>query len=260
MRHLKRKILLSVSVIVFIVLFLWKFLSFIYVPPILMYHSIDENESTTKLSLCPLGFEKQMKFLKEHHYNVISLEDMADLIKNKKHIPANTVSITFDDGFENNYKCAYPVLKKYSFPATIFVITNYVGAPGYLTWDQMKEMQKNGITLGSHTVSHQWLPHMDNDRLYSEINLSKKLMEKHLGREVKLISYPIGAHDQRVKQAVKDAGYKAACGTNPGPDSRWDDVYALKRLRISRTSNNLLVFWIESSGYYTFIKEIRDED
>ena len=78
--------------------------------------------------------------------------------------------------------------------------------------------------------------------------------------QIKFISYPIGAHDERVKSVVKEAGYTAGCATNPGPKRRWDDSYALKRIRISRTSNNMLVFWIETSGYYTFIKEMRDED
>lgn len=235
------------------------FMTLAYVPPILMYHSIDENEELTKLSLCPLGFAKQMEFLYANKYNVVSLEDMARRIKEKKKIPFKTVTITFDDGYENNYLCAYPVLKKYNFPATIFIITNNVGKKGYLTWDEIREMRKNNITIGSHTQSHAWLPDLDADTLKEEVFGSKKILEEKTGHKIGVISYPIGAYDERVKAVVKDAGYLAACATNPGPGKRWDDVYALKRVRISRTSKNLLVFFIESSGYYTFVKETRDE-
>ena len=69
---------------------------------------------------------------------MISLDEMVDLIVNKKRIPHKTVSITFDDGYKNNYLCAYPILKKYNFPATIFIITSVVGEDEYLSWDEIR--------------------------------------------------------------------------------------------------------------------------
>lgn len=256
---IRKLVILGFAIIVIVVVFKL-FLSFIYVPPILMYHSIDEHEDATKLSVSPEGFSGQMEFLYRHRYNVISLEEMADLIKKKKKIPPKTVTITFDDGYKNNFLYAYPVLKKYNFPATIFVITDFIGKDGYLTWADMNEMQENNITFGSHTKSHLWLPHLADEKLREEVFASKEILEKNLKKEIKFISYPIGAYDERVKRVVKEAGYAAACATNPGRDKRWDDVYALKRIRISRTSNNMFFFWNKPSGYYTFIKEFRDED
>jgi len=243
-----------------IIIALKLFMSYIFVPPILMYHSLDGKEYQTKLSLCPAGFSKQMEFLHKFKYNVISLEEMVTLIRDKKRIPHKTVAITFDDGYDNNYLCAYPVLKKYGFPATIFVITDFIGKEGFLTWDQIRQMQDNNITIGSHTKNHLWLPDQDDLILHEQVFGSKEALEKNTGGDIKFISYPIGAHDERVKNVVREAGYMAACATNPGPTKPWDDIYALKRLRISRTSKNLLVFLIEISGYYTFIKEIRDEE
>jgi peptidoglycan/xylan/chitin deacetylase (PgdA/CDA1 family) len=255
----KKLIILGLAIVIIIVvvrLFLW----FIYVPPILMYHSIDEHENVTKLSVSPEGFSRQMGFLYRHKYNVISLEEMVDLIKKKENLPPGTVTITFDDGYKNNFLYAYPVLKKYKFPATIFVITDFIGKEGYLTWADMNEMQENNITFGSHTKAHLWLPHLADKELWEEVFGSKEILEKNLKKEIKFISYPIGAYDERVKSVVKKAGYIAGCATNPGPKRRWDDIYALKRIRISRTSNNMFFFWNKPSGYYTFIKEIRDED
>jgi len=236
------------------------FLGTIYVPPIIMYHSLDENEEVTKLSLSTSGFARQMEFLDKHNYNVISLEEMVGLIKEKKRIPSKTITITFDDGYRNNYLCAYPILKKHDFPATLFVITDFIGKKGYMTTSDLKELTENNITIASHTKSHQWLPSLNDANLKEELVVSKAVLEKITSQEVKFISYPVGAHDERVKSRVKDAGYEAACATNPGPGKDWRDIYALKRIRISRTSNNLFVFWIETSGYYTFIKEKRDEE
>lgn len=255
-----RKIIIFAFIAIIFFIILRFFLSFIYVPPILMYHSIDEYEDITKLSLCPEGFSRQMDFLYRHRYNVISLEDMVNLIKTKRKMPPRTVTITFDDGYKNNFECAYPILKKYNFPATVFVITNLIGKEGYLSLDDMKDMQENNITFGSHTKSHLWLPHLSSKELKEEIFESKDILERNLDKRIDFISYPVGAYDERVKDVVRDADFKAACATNPGPHKRWDDVYALKRIRISRTSNNMFIFWLESSGYYTFIKEMRDEE
>ena len=90
----------------------WYFLETKYYPPILMYHSIDEQWTKVKLSVSPEQFREQMKFLRDRHYNVISLDELADLIMSGRRIPHNTVVITFDDGNENNYTNAFPVLKE----------------------------------------------------------------------------------------------------------------------------------------------------
>jgi len=234
------------------------FLQAIYVPPILMYHYIDDKEDMSKLSLCPEGFSRQMKFLREHKYNVVSLEELVGMIKNKKKIPPKTVAVTFDDGMRNNFLCAYPVLKQYNIPATFFVPTNFVGTADYMTWDELKAMDGSLITIGSHTKSHLMLPYLSDEQIKDEIYGSKKTLEENLARPVTIFSYPVGSYNDKIKQLVIDAGYEAAAATNPGPGKAWNDIYALKRIRISRTSNNLFIFWIETSGYYTFIKEKRD--
>ena len=96
-----------------------------YTVPILTYHSFDYGRGT--LSITPENFEKQMRYLKDKGYNVIPLDELVAGIKNKKKFAHNTVVITIDDGYENNFTYAYPVLKKYGFPAIIFLITNQIG-------------------------------------------------------------------------------------------------------------------------------------
>lgn len=257
-RAFNKKIIFAAVLLVLLGSSVAAFLKYAYVPPVIMYHSIDRNDKITKLSVSPENFERQMAFLKKHGYNVVTLDEMAGYIKSGKRPPNKTLAITFDDGFYNNYEYAYPVLKKYGIPAAIFVITDNIGQPGWLGWKEIKEMSDSGlITIGSHTVKHGWLPATGTKQLRSELKDSKELIEKNIGREVGLFCYPLGAHDDRVKDAVKDSGYSCAVTTNPGKTKPNDDIFAIKRIKISRTSDNLIVFWGEISGYYTWVKELR---
>ena len=253
---MKRSRIISITSIAAISIVAFVFLKTAYVAPVLMYHSIDYNDKATKLSANPESFGAQMEFLHKHKYNVMTLENLAAYIKDKKIIPPKTVVITFDDGFYNNYECAYPILKKYNMPAAIFIIVSKIGSPGYLGWKEIKEMSDSGlITIGSHTISHKWLPAMGTKNLKSELAESKAILEEHIGKPVKALCYPIGAHNDRVEREAKLAGYICAVATNPGRFSPNDDLYSIKRIKISRTSDNLLVFWFETSGYYTWVKE-----
>lgn len=232
------------------------FLRTAYVIPVLMYHSIDHRDKVTKLSVSPESFERQMAFLKRRRYNVVGLDAIAGYMEKKEPIPPKTVAITFDDGFENNYTHAYPILKKYGLPATFFVIVDKIGEPGYMSWDQIKEMQASGIaTIGSHTVTHPFLTGLGTAAVEAELAGSKEALERSLGERVDFLCYPMGVYDDRVKRLARDAGYSCAVATCPGAHAPDDDIYAVKRVKISRTSDNLLVFWIETSGYYMWVKE-----
>jgi len=258
----KRKgLIIAVVILGILAVTLANFVRGKYVIPILMYHSIDLSQSKeVLLTVTPEVFERQMRFLKEHNYQVITLEEVADIIKNKKKVPARAVAITFDDGYKNNYTYAFPVLKKYNFPATIFVIINEMGAPAgnSLTWDDILSMQASGlITIGSHTLTHPLLTELTSaERIKNEIEGSKKALEEKLGREVNTFCYPAGRFNGKIRQVVIDAGYKVAVVTNPGKKTSDSDIFAIKRLRISRNCDNLFVFWIETSGYYNFIREL----
>jgi peptidoglycan/xylan/chitin deacetylase (PgdA/CDA1 family) len=165
------------------------------------------------------------------------------------------VVLTFDDGFENFYTNAFPTLQTHHLPAVVFVVTGWVGKNGYLTWEQIRQLDQEGITIGSHSVTHPWLPALSDVELKRELQASKRILEGKLGHPVDLFCYPMGAFDERVRKAVIDAGYRGARATNPGKAASNRDPYALKRVRISRSSDSLLTFWVESSGYYLGFKE-----
>ncbi len=231
-----------------------------YVVPVIMYHNIDGNSSTSRISVSPESFKAQMCFLKNRHYNVVRLEDLAGMVKDGR-FPPKTIAITFDDGYENNYLQAYPVIKSLGLNATIFITPAFVGKDGYLRWDEILEMSESGaISIGSHSMTHAWLPDQPEQKLDMEITDSRRAIESHLNKEVNTFSYPSGGFNQNVRDKVIKAGYKIAVATNPGKKYPKHDLFAMKRLRISSTSDNLLVFWFEITGIYTWIKEHRDKD
>lgn len=236
-----------------------------YVVPILMYHSVcPEATAQNRLTVSVENFERQMRFLKAHKFNVLPLEVLADAIREKKRIPIRTLAITFDDGYKDNYTYAFPILKKYNLAATIFIIVNEVGRSqnDRLTWEQIKTMQDSAlITFGSHALGPEPLTKIKSEEeLREQLFTSKKILQEKLGKEITVFSYPAGAFNPAIRKQLIEAGYKCAVVTSPGKEYPSDDVFALKRLRISATSNNLFIFWIKTSGYYTFIKERRDAD
>ena len=231
-----------------------------YIVPIIMYHYIHSDaDPKDRLTVTPECFERQMRFLRERHYNVISLEKLATLIKDKKRIPPRTIAITIDDGHKDTYNYVFPVLKKYDLPATAFVIIDEIGRPqnDRLNWNQIKEMQDSGVvTIGSHAFGAEPLINIQSEEeLRRQIFGSKKILEEKLKKEINTFSYPEGFFNAKIKKMVMDAGYKLAVATTPGIQSPSDDIFALKRVRISSNSSNLFIFYIEVSGYYAPIRE-----
>lgn len=254
---------ITVFLLVFIIALAAFFLSLKgkYIAPILMYHSINpvSDAGMKALIVSPEVFERQVRFLKTHKYNVIPLEELAALIKEKNKIPPKTLAITLDDGYRDNYTYAFPILKKYHIPAKIFIIVQEVGRPDRLSWSEIKEMLVSGvITFGSHTLSPEPLVNIKSQaERKRQIFDSKKVLQEKLGVSINSFSYPEGLFDQNIKQLVIDAGYKAAVATTTGLDYPADDIYLLKRLRISENAGNLFIFAAEISGYYTYMKEYK---
>lgn len=261
MRHKNKILIFSVILLVAASIAIKLFLGSVYRLPVLMYHSIDYvTDKKDKITVSPEVFAKQMKFLHDHKYNIVTLSEAVSYIRDRKRPPARTLAITFDDGYENNYKYAYPALKKYNIPATIFVITDKVGSKDFLTWDQIKEMSASGIVdIESHTKSHIWLNHTDAKQLETELVSSREVLEKGLDKRVRYICYPMGGYNENVKCVARGAGYEAGFATKPKNMNDGSDVYEIKRVRISPTSNNLFVYMIKVSGYHTFFRVLQND-
>jgi peptidoglycan/xylan/chitin deacetylase (PgdA/CDA1 family) len=225
--------------------------------PVLMYHHIRASSPEDKLSVSPESFARQMQFLKREGYRVISLSQLIEEEDHPNRWRPHTVALTFDDGFHNFIDHAVPVLWKYGFSATIFLITSQMGKDGYLSWSDINDLIHMQIDFGSHTVTHQDLVSLDDEALEHELTESKRIIEHKTKRDSTVFSYPMGRYDERVRDAVIKAGYRAACTTNPRQTYDGAERYQLKRIKVSPTSDKLWVFRGEISGYYQWFKEAR---
>jgi peptidoglycan/xylan/chitin deacetylase (PgdA/CDA1 family) len=204
--------------------------------PILMYHHIDippRDKKNKKLWVSIKKFDQQMAYLKEHGYSSITFKGLMRHIQEGRRLPDDPVIITFDDGAENIYTNAFPVLKKYGFKACIFLIAEQ----SMLKINQLKEMQVYGIEFGSHTKTHPNLLEIRDDKIREEIFDSKKILEERLNTNIVVFAYPYGqgAYDERIKQVVKEGGYFFACGIKRGKQALpINNPYSLNRILIRR--------------------------
>jgi peptidoglycan/xylan/chitin deacetylase (PgdA/CDA1 family) len=231
-----------------------------YVVPILMYHHVGIPSGKWRLNtVSEESFEYQINFLKRHGFNVIDFNDLVTGIKEGQEFSRNTVVLQFDDGYEDNYKFAFPILKKYAFPAMIFLISDKIGDPDFLTWDQVKEMEKYNIKAGAHTRHHVYLPRVGVAQARDEIEGSKKVIEAHLGHSIDYFAYPSGGFTIEDKQILRDAGYKAAVTTNRGKHKLDYDLYELKRIHMNDTDDQYsgLILWFKLSGYYNLFRHFK---
>ncbi len=233
------------------------FLDAKYYPPILMYHSVEDSQIMGETYVFAWQFREQMKYLRDRKYNIVSVGELADMIKGGKPLPHNVVAVTFDDGNVNNYLNAFPILKEYKIPATIFMVSDYIGKPGYLIKKQIREMSKEGIEFGSHTRSHVNLKDASKQLIENEIRRSKMAIEAATRKPVTVFSFPFGEKNDYAVEVLKKNGYKAAVITMPRDGSIKIDPFGLKRIKICYSKFNIPEFAVKASGYYTWLKAKR---
>ena len=167
--------------------------------PVLNYHQINDRDENS-LTVHTDEFDEQMKYLSDNGYHAITPEEMMDAWENDTPLPEKPVILTFDDGYVDNYKNAYPILEKYNLKGTIFLISDFVGTyPNYMTWAQVDEMQQSGlIDFESHTLSHPELDKIPSDQAQHQLTDSKKALEWRLNKPIKFIAYPCGSYDEEL--------------------------------------------------------------
>ncbi|MFA6939538.1 MAG: polysaccharide deacetylase family protein [Clostridiaceae bacterium] len=201
--------------------------------PILMYHSID-YEKGNSLRVPKEDFYLQMKYIKKNGYTPISLDDLYDFLSGKRKAPQKPIAITFDDGYEDNYVNAYPILKEFGFKATIFDITNTIDTnSAYINSKQIKEMINNGISVESHTTNHNNLASLSYKAQYEILKKAREDLEAMEGKKIKYLAYPSGRYNNFTERAARDAGYVMAVTTKPGFASESNGYLFLHRVRIS---------------------------
>ena len=198
---------------------------------ILEYHKINDR-TKDDYTVSTADFAAQMDALKEDGYTTISVLDFLRAKKGKQELPEKPVIVTFDDGYSDNYTEALPILEKRGMKATLFMVTNDIGLPGYLTWDQLHDMEKRGIELGSHTANHLPLTEMTLDEARDEAKKSKLQMEWKGFKTIFVLSYPNGKYDKFMPKILKEEEYLAAVTGDAGLNTFKTDPYRLLRVNI----------------------------
>ena len=254
-KFLRRFFAATILLLVILSAFYLLWLSPRYVVPILMYHRFGYDNSS--LFVTPENFAKQMAYLKNKGYEIISLNELVKGIISQKKFKHNTVVITIDDGYKDNYLYAYPIIKEYDFTATIFIIANFIdNKEDFLTWNEIKRMSANKIYFGAHTKNNIYLPSVEKiEVLLDETSGCKELIESKIGMPIHYFCYPTGGFTEKIKAILKEAGYKGACTTNRGFSELNKDVYELKRIKVTNSDmTKPLNFWAKLSGYYNLFR------
>ncbi|HSR13096.1 MAG TPA: polysaccharide deacetylase family protein [Thermodesulfobacteriota bacterium] len=208
--------------------------------PVLSYHNFSLKESSRMTVSRPM-FEEQMRLLKEKEYRVVSVDRFFDFLEFKAPLPPRSVLITIDDGRRSAYDIAFPALKQHGFPATLFIYTDsLLEKRGKLSWDQLREMSREGMEIQCHAKSHASLTHQGKKQTFREyfanlereLSLSKDLIHKQLNREVKYLAYPFGDCSPLVIEMARKLGYRGAFTAARGGNPFFAHPYRINRSMI----------------------------
>lgn len=236
------------------------------------YHSVGEEDSL--ISMSTEMFRRQMEYMKEQRITVLSLHELYDRLVGPDPLPENCAVITFDDGFEGVYRNAFPILKELGFPATVFLVTGSVGkemgwervegipAHRLSTWDELREMDQNGIDIQAHGMTHLFMTELDEKELASEIGGAVKAIEEHLDKKVEFLAYPYGVCNALAIKALKEHGIKCAVTGMYGKVRKGHDLHALRRVGTESVTGRdpemiMNLFRSSISGTATFYFQLR---
>ena len=207
--------------------------------PILMYHRVNVTSPTTPaisraLTVHPADFARQMRWLKRRGFQTITQRQLFAALMHGRPLGRRPIMITFDDGYRDAYYKAAPVLSKLGMRATAYVITNRIvnGDRTFLSWGLLRRLERRGIEIGSHTVSHRDLTQLSDRAVFQELLRSRRALERGLCHPVQWLAYPFGSYDGRIEQLARRAGYLLAVTTESGAFQPAGQPLALRRLRV----------------------------
>jgi peptidoglycan/xylan/chitin deacetylase (PgdA/CDA1 family) len=211
--------------------------------PILAYHRFDPSvprPTTVRTS----AFESQLKWLDDHHYQVLPLHSAIEKLRSRGDEPAApAVAITVDDGHRSVYTEMFPLLLKHHIPVTLFIYPSAISNASYaLTWEQVRQMQKSGLVdIQSHTF---WHPNFHKERghltdaqyktfVTLQLTRSRQILNSRLGSQVDVLAWPFGIYDPNLEEAARQAGYEAAFAYEGGAARAGCDMFAIPRIPVS---------------------------
>lgn len=214
--------------------------------PIILYHYVevvkDENDTIRRsLNILPQVFERQLKDLKDHGYKTYFVKEIPAILNGEIRIATRNAVLTFDDGYEDFYTYAFPLLKKYNTKATLYIVYDFIGRKGFLSKKQLSKIIESGLVeIGSHAVDHINLTGVTAKMAKFQVEESKNLLEEAFGIEIKTFAYPYGGYDEKVVDLVKSKAYTASVSVVPGSYHNGDSRYSLARYRAGMFANNIV--------------------
>ena len=202
--------------------------------PILEYHMVTENPrpGAEKYVVPPADFAEQLDYLASEGYTTITPQDYARARKGKQTLPEKPVILSFDDGYEDNHRVVLPMLEEHGMKAVFYVVTNDIGLPGYMTWDNLFDMERRGMEIGSHTANHIPLTTLPPEKQREELRLSKLMLEWKGLKTIYSFSYPTGAYDEGIVTMLAEEDYLTAVTGEAGLNNVETNPYLLHRVNI----------------------------
>jgi peptidoglycan/xylan/chitin deacetylase (PgdA/CDA1 family) len=213
--------------------------------PILMYHSVSTSgpSALARCRVAPAAFEEHLQYLRESGFRSVTLQEWCLAMEARRPLSGRAVIITFDDGYRDFLTEAWPLLARYGFSATVFLVAGKVGGTNewdrqygeeipLLAWDEIRGLQREGIEFGAHSMTHRALTILSIEEIVHEVLRSRTTLERNLDTHIRSFAYPYGASDGAIHHLVGACGYTFGLTTRPGPSRLYDSQLALPRIEI----------------------------
>jgi len=228
---------------------------------IFIYHRFGEDDFPST-SIKIEQFEAHMEELKTGGYNVMALGDIIKAFKNGDTLPEKAVALTIDEAYLSAYEKAWPKFRELGFPFTVFVSSDPVdmGIRGYMSWDQLREMDRGGATIGNHTVSHLHMTQASLSDNRSELDNSGDRLLNELGYKPDLIAYPYGESSERIGQLVRSSGFIAAFGQHSGAAAKLPNMFYLPRFSLNEEYGDIDRFRLAANSIALKVEDVTPGD
>lgn len=216
--------------------------------PVLMYHHIsnvphDADRMRRELTVTPAGFRAQLAWLRFHGYTTVDAHAVWSALVEGAPLPAKAIVLTFDDGYDDMYDVALPLLREFNDVGVFFVVVNLLDRPGYLTRDQVRAMADAGMDIESHGMNHVSFAKLTPERQRLELCGSRAILSMLTEHQVQFVAYPNG-EAPTAKGALEDCGYRAGFGKSGGSLQTAAAPFALRRTRVAGGSAGAAMSWL----------------